>query len=782
MHLSAVRCCLVSSALVVQLIGCGDKGQRADDGAYTTTVDAAVDANIDGGPDAAPAGAGAIAISELHYHPVTGQPEFIELVNRGTTTVDLSRWQVRGAVDHVITGAATLAPGQYVVLTNDVVAFARQWPDISALSYVGTLPNSNGQLGIYDSSGHLSDDVSYQDGRGTVGEWPVSADGDGNSLQRFAALDIDHGPHAWTAATPTPGIVNSVTDIPPRAEQTQWTTLPQPGQDIVVNAKLFGAVDAQLEVRIGFAGPSQLFVFAPTASGVSAVVPAARYQAGDLVRMRIIAQDQPIVPLPDDTIRWFGTTVAAPSGSSLPKLEWFVNDDELALLRGAPLSEDKYSCVLAYNGQIWDGSSYALRGNFSRRMPKQSFKLRFPKHHKAMIPGLPQPVDNVDLTSNAVDESKVRQVMAHGLAGTMGVVSIAALDAEVHKNGSFYALYVIQEHPDSDFRKRQSLNDTSFYDTGTDIGAYGIPPSAGYESENVLLAGPDGYLPSGISNDTWNIPAWINLMAASSVIGHADFRMGNFYMWVDHALGDRANGMLWDMDFTFGRVYGIDAAFTELESPGIWTSWRRWRLQIAQPDFMEPALVDPTYRQMYLRRVRTLTDQYIASGYIARRARELFTSVAPLWEADNAAWPQINGGTLSQQQAIDRLANDFPSGLLAHINAGGPIGDVPPSQSANPAVVVVGLLDQGTVGERIVLQNQETTAIDVSGFSLRCSQWSLQLPPGAGLPAGGIAVVALNDSLTGLRAQAPGLLVLATYTQTPIDPVSLQLLPALALP
>jgi hypothetical protein len=291
-----------------------------------------------------------------------------------------------------------------------------------------------------------------------------------------------------------------------------------------------------------------------------------------------------------------------------------------------------------------------------------------------------------------------------------------------------------------------------------------------------LLVGPNGYLPAGISNDTWNIPACINLMAVSSVIGHVDFRMGNFYMWVDHERGSRANGMLWDVDFTFGRVFGIDSAFTDLESPGIWTSWRRWRLQIAQPDFMKPALTDPMYRQMYLRRLRTLTDQYIASGYMAQRARELFSSVAPIWEADNVVWPQIGGGNLSQQQAIDRLATDFPAGLLAHVNAGGPIGDVPASQPIDPAVVVAGLLDQGTAGERIELQNQESTAIDISGFILRCSDWSLQLPPGSVLPAGGSAVVARNDSPSGLRILMPGSLVLGTYLQTPSQAVSLQLL------
>ena len=123
--------------------------------------------------------------------------EWIELYNRGTTTVDLGGWQLKEAVDFEFPPNTMLAPGEYLVVAGDVAAFQAAHPSVMALGpFEGSLSNSNERILLDDAFGNPADEVHYFDG----GRWPEFADGSGASLElRDPDADNSQG-GAWAAS------------------------------------------------------------------------------------------------------------------------------------------------------------------------------------------------------------------------------------------------------------------------------------------------------------------------------------------------------------------------------------------------------------------------------------------------------------------------------------------------------------------------------------------------------------------------------------------------------
>ena len=723
-----------------------------------------------------------LQITEIHYHPTLEHSEFIEITNNESQAIDLSGWRLSGEINFTFEPSSVLSSGAKMVICEDKSTFITQYDLNPDGEFFGKLNNNGGVVQLLNTNNDMVDVVQYDDGStqdksqahdGVVGEWPISADGEGFSLQVMAKELDNTMPSSWGSLLPSPGQDTPHFTPPPRVENLEWTRLPNEDQDIVVTADCVRCTAPVLETLVGYPGtPLDPVPLSYAGTQWMAKVIHAEKQPGELIRMRIVDGEHNLAPLMDDSRIWFGTTIKSPNTADIPKLEWFVDDLEFEEVITNTQLDIVKTAVIAYDGDIWDQSTYNLRGNYSRSQNKKAFKIRFPDHHKIDIEGMPNPVDNFDLASAAADESKIRQVLAHQLAGEMGVVNVKAVHSEVHKNGQFYALYSIQEHPDSDFRKRYGLSNSSFYDTGTDPIGYNLPPDTRRETENELVSGPEGHLPENVNFDDWNIPSWVNMMAASSVLGHSDFRMGNFYMWIDHEKGSRAEGMLWDMDLTLGRTVPPDlnlgAMVTVLEDPNIWTGWRRWKIQASEPAFLKPAVLDPILRQMYLRRVRTLANEFLLSGRLAQAALELFATIQPLWNIDNTLWPQFKSNNFNENESIDKLTNEFVQGLLAHIDAGGPDGDLPGQQPAIPNLTITGPIDLGTASEHIVIKNNENVSIDLSGAKVS-GDVEFIFPSGSVLPPGYEGHIVQNDARDGFRGAYTSRLVFGAYPVGPLN-------------
>ena len=140
-----------------------------------------------------------LVISEIMYHPgplseaemeagySRSHFEYIELWNRGETTLDLSPVRFTKGIDFDFADSAvtSLAPGAYVLIVSDETAFQLRygegpWPIAGAFGQndAGRLSNGGELLKLSFGGGTPIHEFYYDDS----GDWAVEADGSGASL------------------------------------------------------------------------------------------------------------------------------------------------------------------------------------------------------------------------------------------------------------------------------------------------------------------------------------------------------------------------------------------------------------------------------------------------------------------------------------------------------------------------------------------------------------------------------------------------------------------------
>jgi hypothetical protein len=160
---------------------------------------------------AIPATLGNLAISEIHYNP-PGQldaTEFIELVNRSTSRLDLTGVHLTGAVVFTF-GNVVLEPGARILVVEDATAFLTAYgaSPIVAGVWTGGLNNTADTIVVLDRNDEEIERVSYQEAE----PWPTSADGSGYSLVRINSSIPSNVASSWrpsTALGGNPGAVDS---------------------------------------------------------------------------------------------------------------------------------------------------------------------------------------------------------------------------------------------------------------------------------------------------------------------------------------------------------------------------------------------------------------------------------------------------------------------------------------------------------------------------------------------------------------------------------------------
>ncbi len=161
---------------------------------------------------------GALQWSEIHYHPASvngldgDSLEFIELVNAGSRTLDLSGCRFSEGIGITLAPGTKVGPGAPVILVRNEAAFHQIFGPIPVQGvYVGALKNSGDRVTLLDPVGNVILSLSYSD----HAPWPDAADGQGASLQRLNPSLTPDQPAAWVAAAPTPGQVASALLPPP---------------------------------------------------------------------------------------------------------------------------------------------------------------------------------------------------------------------------------------------------------------------------------------------------------------------------------------------------------------------------------------------------------------------------------------------------------------------------------------------------------------------------------------------------------------------------------------
>ncbi|HEX8310667.1 MAG TPA: lamin tail domain-containing protein, partial [Chthoniobacteraceae bacterium] len=198
-----------------------------------------------------------VVINEIHYHPVenpafdaAGNPlldltedvhEFVELHNAGSAAVDLSGWELSGAISFNFPAGTTIPAGGYKVVAKNPARLQTVYGATGVLGpYSNWLSNKADTVKVKDGAGTAVDSVSYS----STFPWPGTADGlgadqdftlinrapyqyKGRSLERFSATYAGNAPENWLASPlasgPTPGGPNTARGLTPKPIVTAFS-------------------------------------------------------------------------------------------------------------------------------------------------------------------------------------------------------------------------------------------------------------------------------------------------------------------------------------------------------------------------------------------------------------------------------------------------------------------------------------------------------------------------------------------------------------------------------
>jgi hypothetical protein len=158
-----------------------------------------------------------VRISELSYHP--GNPnvvdpedlEFIELVNTGSSSVNLQGVQITTAIDPYTFGNINLAAGQRIVVARTPAIFDSIYgPGVNRAptGYTGKLDNAGESITLLGPLGETLQSFTYDD----AAPWPTTPDGGGPTLEIINPLGDPNDPTNWRASFAdggTPGAASS---------------------------------------------------------------------------------------------------------------------------------------------------------------------------------------------------------------------------------------------------------------------------------------------------------------------------------------------------------------------------------------------------------------------------------------------------------------------------------------------------------------------------------------------------------------------------------------------
>jgi hypothetical protein len=118
-----------------------------------------------------------LRISEIMYHPLDPNTEFVELTNVGSAKVNLNLVTFTEGIDFTF-GNTELAPGAFLVLVEDLAAFRARYGNSVPVAgqYAGQLSNSGERIRVQDAVGGTIEDFTFSD------DWYDLTDGFGYSL------------------------------------------------------------------------------------------------------------------------------------------------------------------------------------------------------------------------------------------------------------------------------------------------------------------------------------------------------------------------------------------------------------------------------------------------------------------------------------------------------------------------------------------------------------------------------------------------------------------------
>ncbi len=581
-------------------------------------------------------------------------------------------------------------------------------------------------------------------------------------LQAVPLTDRSGWPCYFTTPTPGKPNVGGVRDLGPVIRNVSHSpSAPRDEQAVLVTARVAPAfspvVSVTMHYRVMFGPEVAVPMWDDGAHGdgaagdgvYGATIPAGASTPGQMVRYYIDAFDAAneasrVPPFLESSAseEYLGTTVQAPAVSSrLPVLQWFVQDP------AAAETATGTRCSLFYQDELYDNVFVRIRGGTARGWPKKSFKFEMNEDHPFLLhPGL-SPKNEFDLNATYTDKSYVRSLLTTELSLSAGLPSPEILHLHVRQNTQFYSVALLVEQVDIDFLRRHGLDENG--------ALYKVGPGSTYDTttsfeKKTRLAESSEDLQAlieslGLSRpaldvrvfDTLDLPGLVNYMATIAVSQNIDAADKNQFLYRDTLGTGEWRLFPWDLDLTFGPDYlNTDTIVATVcvtgephcpSHPFIGT--RPYLLHTGKWNRLHEAIVrTPRAREMLLRRIRTLTDKYLARPYFQNRIEELYPQLAADVQLDRAKWgasAHFPGQTYTLRQALDRIKNEYLTPRLPFLTGTNIIGigsSMPRSQPTNTLISITSWDITPASGnqdeEYIRLSNPNGCAVDISGWKV----------------------------------------------------------------
>jgi hypothetical protein len=592
-------------------------------------------------------------------------------------------------------------------------------------------------------------------------------------------LHLPGAPSATAAyqLSPSPGAGNGmgITDVPPYfANVTDQVDRPTGGigspaivvtadvrktEDDITSVKAFQRVMFGSEVQVNMNDSGTGADEVAGDSIYSAFIPTTGMGPGQMLRWRFEAQDAsggvanaPLYPDPIDSARYYGTVAqnSAHSSSQLPILETFVQDETAVNTRGGTRA-----CVY-YLGEFYDNIQMDLHGQSTAGFPKKSYDLDFNKGSRFRWKSDEQRVKDINLLTNWADKSKSRNALAYEFLKHCGAAYHFAFPVRVERNGAFFSTADMVEDGDDRFLERIGLDGNGslykMYDRliNPNQASKKTRKEEGNEDIAALIAGINDALPRDTRRlyayDNVDLAASVNYLASLVVVGISDNGHKNYYVYRDTEGSGEWRPLPWDVDLSAGRRFNsTDRYFDDTFFNNLWVRNpnRLWELIHNTPE----------YRDMYLRRIRTLIDDVLlapgtsyANDWYSQKANEWADLLDPAGvtsdaDLDYAKWGSW-GNNNEVRPASTRIINEWLPAKRSYLfdPARSYSGEtIPPTQSATPNITLETVDFLPASGnqeeEYLVLKNGEATAIDISGWALD-NAIDYTFPPGTVIPPG----------------------------------------------
>lgn len=673
--------------------------------------------------------------------------------------------------------------------------------------------------------------ASNKDRRAELGKWhtnfELSAPGeylaltgpDGKPRSEFPLYPPQLTDRAYGAApsgqigyltTPSPGASNGelVMDGPMISNVVASPADPGPGQDITVSA--------QVVKRLGSLGKITLvarFMYRPAielpmkddgsggdlkaGDGTFTTVirgqgdTGPNYVGEEMIRWAVLAEDEAGRKSRepsfldstgiDQSPEFFGVVAKekTPGAVTLPFWDWFTEKEAASRTRAGTRAS------LYYLGRFYDNVFVRQRGGATNG---SSQKFEFNNAWPGYLGQEAAAVGEVNLNANGSDPSYLRQPLAFETFRAMGSAACLSRLVVMNVNTKRGRVGVLVEQVDEDFLSRNGFDPNGelykmtqrsnlnpvFADTTT-----GVTKKTGYKPKDLtnFKKVVDGLKLSGEDRrkflmDTLNVPQILNYCAVRSIVMDADDVRKNFYFYQDTRGTGEWSIFPWDKDWTFG-VEGDGAPFLRHpffgDNKHAKSNANQWNM------LYEAVFTDPVLSQMYLRRLRSLVDEFLqpastpeAERYFEQRVQAL--SVEAQLELPAAAksasaaiktyltsrrcdYYQTYSGP-SPKEALLPEAQD-----LSGTDLSGAIGAIEFSPAS-------GNQDE----EFIEITNPSAFAIDISGWTLD-GAIRFTFPPGTVIPGASQATakvyVTPNAAVFRARKTSPkggeGIFVVGSY-------------------